>query len=105
MKRAAEIALKARCEIHRVRLEDFLRSLRAWRGTGWLTLGVVTYLATHPGQIVSTKELADWVYDGREDGGPLGAEHCVEQAICSLRHEGFPIENHHGRGFSCPAEL
>lgn len=64
----------------------------------WLQSCVLNYLRTC-GDWRSTKQIVEWVYDGRRDGGALCATACVQWAIRELRRRGFPIEqNGVGKG-------
>jgi hypothetical protein len=61
---------------------------------------ILNCLLINQGRIVSSDELAQYLWGDDPDGGPLGAAAVVNQYIMRLRRKGWEIDNVHGRGFA-----
>lgn len=57
---------------------------------------IVEALKSAPLQTMTISEIADALYGGRSDGGPLNAAKVIHVAIHYLRQCGFKIETIHG---------
>lgn len=67
-----------------------------------LVLGVATYLHANRGRWVSHRELIEWIYGERDDGGPMDVRSCIARKIFALRRRGIEVENFHGYGYRMP---
>lgn len=47
---------------------------------------ILEALTANPTRLLTSQELADYVYRDREDGGPINADITVRGAIYELRH-------------------
>lgn len=102
---------------HSIRLEGLFTLCKACRVVTWpgrrvrlapVATLVLERLALAPGY-VTTDELVEHVYGGREDGGPLTANNCVYRAVGQIRalmiSRGAPVvlESRQGRGYCLSA--
>ena len=60
---------------------------------------VARILNARRGCWITLKEMIDDVYEDDTEGGPMGAENSVRQAVHRLRRKGWPIVNNL-RGYS-----